>query len=82
MNRPPAHFDPRKHPFWKSYPDCPQQFIDPILKRSIGFWDTSHSLPFFYDLGYCKKNPNDEFDCGFTFDPKEQMFKEKEGNRI
>ena len=55
--------------------------IDPVLGRSIGFWDTSHNLAFFYDLGYCMKNPKNKHDCLFMFNPTEEPFPpDEEGN--
>ena len=74
MSRPPPHYDPKKHPYWKSYPDCPDQFMDPILNRSIGFWDSTHGMVFFYDLGYCFKNPKNEYDCAFYFNPNDKPY--------
>ena len=83
MSLPPSHYVIGKHPCWKKYPDCPDQFIDPILGRSIGFWDTSNNLAFFYDLGYCMINPKDEHDCKFLFNPTEEAYTaDEEGEKL
>ena len=82
MTRLPEHYDPGKHPYWKSYTDCSAQFIDPVLGRSIGFWDSSVSKVFFYDFGYMSKNPKNPMEVGFDFDPNKEIFKieNDEGN--
>ena len=51
----PPHYEHGKHPYWKSYADCPDQLIDPIDSKSFGFWDTSQNQIFIYDFRYLKK---------------------------
>ena len=77
----PHHYVQGKHPYWKSYSDCPDQLIDPIDNKSFGFWDSAQNQTFIYNFGYLKKDPkSNKFE--FSFDPKETMFREEleEGN--
>ena len=55
--------------------------IDPLNDQAIAVWDTVHNLPFFFNKGFLRKNPNKKDDYKFVWNPNENPFadEEKEG---
>lgn len=57
------------------------QLIDPLNDQAIAVWDSVHNLPFFFNKGFLRKNPNQKDDYKFVWNPNENPFsdEEKEG---
>ena len=82
----PHHRGKEIDPYWQK-DRVPNQFVDPATGDNIAFWDDSAKPPqaHFYNLGYLKKNPRNEFDIDWDWNPNFDPFKEvekEEGNNL
>ena len=70
-----------KHPYLKSYLNCPDQVINPIDDKLFSFWDSVQNYTFIYHLRHLHNDLKSN-KIKFPFNPKETMFNEEVMNVI
>ena len=67
-----------KDPYWHSVKNI-LLLCDYLDHSAIGYWSSNFNLAFFFGKGFLFKNPRNENEFEWSFDPNHEPFPEKEG---
>ena len=56
--------------------------IDPLNDQAMAVWDSIHNLPFFFNKGFLRQNPNQKDGYKFVWNPNENTFADSENKGI
>ena len=73
----PDNYVPGKDPIWQSHKGT-LQLVEPFNDQVIAIWDCTHNLPFFFNKGFLRKNPNQTDNYKFVWNPNEKPFADEE----